>query len=71
MKRPPANLRSLPATVSAVRGADGKVLLDADALARTLSRIAHEIIEANPDLDRSRSSASTRAASRSRSACAA
>jgi pyrimidine operon attenuation protein/uracil phosphoribosyltransferase len=29
----------------------GKVLLDADALARTLSRIAHEIIEANPDLD--------------------
>jgi pyrimidine operon attenuation protein/uracil phosphoribosyltransferase len=30
----------------------GKVLLDADALGRTLSRIAHEIIEANPDLDR-------------------
>ena len=30
----------------------GKLLLDADALARTLSRIAHEIIEANPDLDR-------------------
>jgi len=29
----------------------GKVLLDADALGRTLSRIAHEIIEANPDLD--------------------
>src|SRR2546423_12019940 len=29
----------------------GKVLLDADALSRTLSRIAHEIIEANPDLD--------------------
>src|SRR5581483_3440889 len=29
----------------------GKVLLDADALARTLSRIAHEIIEANPELD--------------------
>ena len=28
----------------------GKLLLDADALARTLSRIAHEIIEANPDL---------------------
>jgi pyrimidine operon attenuation protein/uracil phosphoribosyltransferase len=28
-----------------------KVLLDADALARTLSRIAHEIIEANPELD--------------------
>jgi pyrimidine operon attenuation protein / uracil phosphoribosyltransferase len=30
----------------------GKVVLDADALGRTLSRIAHEIIEANPDLDR-------------------
>src|ERR671939_388303 len=29
----------------------GKVLLDSDALARTLSRIAHEIIEGNPDLD--------------------
>jgi pyrimidine operon attenuation protein/uracil phosphoribosyltransferase len=32
--------------------APGKVLLDADAIARTLSRIAHEIIEGNPDLDR-------------------
>ena len=30
--------------------ASGKSLLDADALARTLSRIAHKIIEANPDL---------------------
>jgi pyrimidine operon attenuation protein / uracil phosphoribosyltransferase len=29
----------------------GKTVLDADALARTLSRIAHEIIEGNPDLD--------------------
>jgi pyrimidine operon attenuation protein/uracil phosphoribosyltransferase len=29
----------------------GKVLLDAQALSRTLSRIAHEIIEANPELD--------------------
>src|SRR5689334_12875083 len=29
----------------------GKLLLDADALARTLSRIAHEIIEGNPELD--------------------
>jgi pyrimidine operon attenuation protein/uracil phosphoribosyltransferase len=29
----------------------GKVLLDAEALSRTLSRIAHEIIEANPQLD--------------------
>ena len=31
--------------------ASGKTLLDADALARRLSRIAHEIIEANPSLD--------------------
>jgi pyrimidine operon attenuation protein/uracil phosphoribosyltransferase len=29
----------------------GKTLLDADALSRTLTRIAHEIIEGNPDLD--------------------
>jgi pyrimidine operon attenuation protein/uracil phosphoribosyltransferase len=29
----------------------GKALLDADALSRTLTRIAHEIIEANPELD--------------------
>src|SRR5436853_7734562 len=29
----------------------GKTLLDEDALARTLSRIAHEIIERNADLD--------------------
>ena len=29
-----------------------KVLLDAEDVERTLSRIAHEIIEANPDLDR-------------------
>ena len=32
--------------------AQGTVLLDADALGRTLSRIAHEIIEGNPELDR-------------------
>ena len=31
--------------------AAGKVLLDAGAIARTLSRIAHEIIEGNPDLE--------------------
>ena len=31
--------------------AQGKPLLDADGLARTLSRIAHEIIEGNPELD--------------------
>src|ERR1700752_4760934 len=29
----------------------GKVLLDAEALSRTLSRIAHEIIEGNPELE--------------------
>jgi pyrimidine operon attenuation protein/uracil phosphoribosyltransferase len=29
----------------------GKILLDADALSRTLTRIAHEIIEASPELD--------------------
>src|SRR6201998_2296277 len=29
----------------------GRTLLDADGLARTLSRIAHEIIEGNPVLD--------------------
>ena len=32
-------------------GAAGKVLLDADAIQRTLSRIAHEIIEQNEALD--------------------
>jgi pyrimidine operon attenuation protein/uracil phosphoribosyltransferase len=31
--------------------ATGKVVIDGDALARTLSRIAHEIIERNDDLD--------------------
>jgi pyrimidine operon attenuation protein / uracil phosphoribosyltransferase len=36
--------------VSAVE-APGKVLLDADAIQRTLSRIAHEIIERNADLE--------------------
>jgi pyrimidine operon attenuation protein/uracil phosphoribosyltransferase len=32
--------------------AAGKLLLDAEAIDRTLSRIAHEIIERNPDLGR-------------------
>jgi pyrimidine operon attenuation protein/uracil phosphoribosyltransferase len=36
---------------SARVAASEKVLLDADALERTLVRIAHEIIERNPDLD--------------------
>src|SRR6059036_3591208 len=30
----------------------GTLLLDADAIERTLSRIAHEIVERNPNLDR-------------------
>jgi pyrimidine operon attenuation protein / uracil phosphoribosyltransferase len=30
----------------------GRILLDADALRRTVSRIAHEIVERNPDLER-------------------
>ena len=36
----------------AVKTLLGKVLLDAEGLERTLSRIAHEIIERNDDLDR-------------------
>jgi pyrimidine operon attenuation protein/uracil phosphoribosyltransferase len=39
-------------TVTVLGAPAGSVLLDADALRRTLSRIAHEIIEANPDLTR-------------------
>src|SRR5205085_9688085 len=38
--------------VTGVRVSSGRVLLDAEALERTLSRIAHEIIERNPELDR-------------------
>jgi pyrimidine operon attenuation protein/uracil phosphoribosyltransferase len=37
--------------VSAAGISSDRILLDADALSRTLSRIAHEIIEANPELD--------------------
>jgi pyrimidine operon attenuation protein/uracil phosphoribosyltransferase len=37
---------------TSAREASGKVLLDAEAIDRTLSRIAHEIIEQNDDLDR-------------------
>jgi pyrimidine operon attenuation protein/uracil phosphoribosyltransferase len=40
--------RALSARVAAPE----KVLLDSEGLARTLSRIAHELIEANPDLSR-------------------
>jgi pyrimidine operon attenuation protein/uracil phosphoribosyltransferase len=45
--RPTASAR-----VSVTRTEREKVLLDHDAVERTLSRIAHEIIEANPDLDK-------------------
>jgi pyrimidine operon attenuation protein/uracil phosphoribosyltransferase len=39
-------------TSSAHAPASERVLLDAEALDRTLHRVAHEIIEGNPDLDR-------------------
>ena len=48
-----------------------RVLLNEDDLQRTLRRIAHEIVERHPDISRSPSSASTPAASRSPSGCAA
>jgi pyrimidine operon attenuation protein/uracil phosphoribosyltransferase len=35
-----------------VTAVEGRLLLDDAAIARTLSRIAHELIERNPDLDR-------------------
>jgi pyrimidine operon attenuation protein / uracil phosphoribosyltransferase len=38
--------------VLSARLSSEKELLDAEAISRTLSRIAHEIIEANPELDR-------------------
>ena len=38
--------------MAAARVSTEKVLLDADAISRTLTRIAHELIEANPELDR-------------------
>ena len=38
--------------MSVAHTAREKVLLDHEAVERTLSRIAHEIIEANPDLDK-------------------
>ena len=46
-----------------------RVLLSEDDLQRTLRRIAHEIVEGHPDIRSSRSSGSTRAASRSPSVC--
>ena len=47
--------------------ASGKLLLDADAIGRTLTRIAHEIIEADPSLDEVALVGIQRVASRSRS----
>jgi pyrimidine operon attenuation protein/uracil phosphoribosyltransferase len=41
-----------PAGAAAGQGSEGKLLLDADAIQRTLSRIAHEIIERNDELER-------------------
>ena len=38
--------------MTAARVSTEKVLLDAEAISRTLTRIAHELIEANPELDR-------------------
>jgi pyrimidine operon attenuation protein/uracil phosphoribosyltransferase len=38
--------------LSVASPAAGKVLLDGEAVERTLSRIAHEIIEGNPELER-------------------
>src|ERR671911_1429950 len=38
--------------MAAARVSTEKVLLDAEAISRTLTRIAHELIEANPELDR-------------------
>ena len=46
-----------------------KVVLDEDDVRRTLVRIAHEIVERNPQPDRRRSSASTAAARSSPGAC--
>src|SRR3712207_8336276 len=62
MRRPPRSTlvpyttlsRSDPArAIGAVTpAAAARELLDADAMARTLSRMAHELIERNPELDR-------------------
>ena len=40
-----------PRAAGASSQVQGRTLLDADGLGRTLSRIAHEIIEGNPELD--------------------
>src|SRR5262245_1949166 len=48
---PLAALDPSRALTSAGVAAEGKIVLDADAIERTLSRIAHEVIERNPELD--------------------
>ena len=41
-----------PSSSAPEPGRGGKILLDADALRKTITRIAHEIVERNPELDR-------------------
>ena len=52
MNDPACPLSSSSARVSVTDTELETVLLDGDAVDRTLSRIAHEIIEGNPELDR-------------------
>ena len=48
----PACPRPTAARVSVAHTEREKVLIDREAVDRTLSRIAHEIIEGNPELDK-------------------
>jgi pyrimidine operon attenuation protein / uracil phosphoribosyltransferase len=41
-----------PSSSAPEPGRGGRILLDADALRKTIARIAHEIVERNPELDR-------------------
>jgi pyrimidine operon attenuation protein/uracil phosphoribosyltransferase len=41
-----------PSSSAPEPGRDGRILLDGEALRRTITRIAHEIVERNPELDR-------------------
>ena len=41
-----------PSSSAPEQGRGGKILLDTDALRKTITRIAHEIVERNPELDR-------------------
>ena len=52
MNDPACPCPTASARVSVAHREREKVLLDHEAVERTLSRIAHEIIEANPDLDK-------------------